>query len=194
MLHRSDNCNFINSIFFQTDVAILLLDMSINIYIFWSQFFFSLLCPSLLFWRGVIRRKILYFVKNIFCKTYPTAFTDSQDSGCVNFSRKKSSLAQTDATYSKQASLFLKILLTHEGSHREVYRDFQPSLTSSAGGAKGCSDHRLRAPPAYTAQLPTLLCINTEPTTSIGRLIKSSRLYGLAAALRQHLNLSLIHI
>ena len=40
---------------------------------------------------------------------------------------------------------------------REVYRDFQPSLTSSAGGAKGCSDHRFRAPPAYTvAQLPTL--------------------------------------
>ena len=33
--------------------------------------------------------------------------------------------------------LFSFILLTHEGSHREVYRDFQPSLTSSAGGAKG---------------------------------------------------------
>ena len=32
---------------------------------------------------------------------------------------------------------FFKILLTHKGSHREVYRDFQPSLTSSAGGAKG---------------------------------------------------------
>ena len=26
--------------------------------------------------------------------------------------------------------------LTHEGSHREVYRDFQPSLTSFTGGAK----------------------------------------------------------
>ena len=39
---------------------------------------------------------------------------------------------------------FFKILLTHEGSHREVYRDFQPSLTSSAGGAKGWSDHRLQ--------------------------------------------------
>ena len=48
---------------------------------------------------------------------------------------------------------FFSILLTHNGSHREVYRDFQPSLTSSAGGAKGCSDHRFRAPPAYTAQL-----------------------------------------
>ena len=29
-------------------------------------------------------------------------------------------------------SLF-SILLTHEGSYREAYRDFQPSLTSSAG-------------------------------------------------------------
>ena len=52
-------------------------------------------------------------------------------------------------------SLF-SFLLTHEGSHREVYQDFQSSLTSSAGGTKGCSDHRFRAPPAYTAQLPTL--------------------------------------
>ena len=51
---------------------------------------------------------------------------------------------------------FFSTLLTHEGSHREVYQDFQPSLTSSAGGAKGCSDHRFRAPPAYTAKLPTL--------------------------------------
>ena len=32
---------------------------------------------------------------------------------------------------------FFSILLTHEGSHEEVYQDFQPSLTSSAGGAKG---------------------------------------------------------
>ena len=51
----------------------------------------------------------------------------------------------------KEARTFFSILLTHEGSHREVYWDFQPSLTSSAGGAKGCSDHRFRAPPAYTA-------------------------------------------
>ena len=43
---------------------------------------------------------------------------------------------------------FFSILLTHEGSHREAYRDFQPSLTSSAGGAKGYSGH--------TAQLLTL--------------------------------------
>ena len=32
------------------------------------------------------------------------------------------------------------ILLTHEGLHREVCQDFQPSLTLSAGGAKGCLD------------------------------------------------------
>ena len=51
---------------------------------------------------------------------------------------------------------FFSILLTHKGSYREVYWDFQPSLTSSAGGAKGFSDHRFRAPPAYTAQLLTL--------------------------------------
>ena len=52
--------------------------------------------------------------------------------------------------------IFFSILLTHEGSHREVYRDFQPSSTSFAGGAKGWSDHRFRAPTAYTAQLLTL--------------------------------------
>ena len=39
------------------------------------------------------------------------------------------------------------ILLTHEVSHREVYQEFQSS------GAKGCSDHRFREPPAYTSQL-----------------------------------------
>ena len=35
-------------------------------------------------------------------------------------------------------------------------RNSNPVMTSSAGGAKGCSDHRFRAPPAYTAQLPAL--------------------------------------
>ena len=43
---------------------------------------------------------------------------------------------------------FSFILLIHEGSHREIYQEFQ--------GAKGCSDHRFCAPPAYTAQLQTL--------------------------------------
>ena len=37
------------------------------------------------------------------------------------------------------AVIFCFILLTHEeGSRREVYRDFEPSLTSSVGGAKRC--------------------------------------------------------
>ena len=48
------------------------------------------------------------------------------------------------------AFLFFSILLTHEGSHREVYQDFQPSLTSSTCGAKGCTDHRFHAPPALS--------------------------------------------
>ena len=52
---------------------------------------------------------------------------------------------------------FSFILLIHEGSHREVYQEFQPSYDIFLrSGAKGCSDHRFRAPPAYTAQLLTL--------------------------------------
>ena len=47
---------------------------------------------------------------------------------------------------------FSFILLIHEGSHRNS----NPVMTSSADGAKGCSDHRFRAPPAYTVQLLTL--------------------------------------
>ena len=35
-------------------------------------------------------------------------------------------------------------------------RNSNPVTTSSAGGTKGCSDHRFRAPPACTAQLLTL--------------------------------------
>ena len=83
--------------------------------------------------------------------------------------------------------IFFSILLTNEGSHRDVYRDFQPSLTSSAGGAMGWSDHRFRVPPAYTAQLLTLHQhrANNQYRTW---LIKYSQLQGLAATLRQHLN------
>ena len=45
-------------------------------------------------------------------------------------------------------------LLTHEGSHREVYREFQPNYDIfGRSGAKGCPDQRFRATPAYTAQL-----------------------------------------
>ena len=49
------------------------------------------------------------------------------------------------------------ILLTHKGSQREVFQAFQPSYDIfRRSGAKGCSDHRFRAPPAgYTAQLLT---------------------------------------
>ena len=48
------------------------------------------------------------------------------------------------------------ILPTQEGSHNKVYREFHPVMTSSAGGAKGCLDHRLREPPVYPVQLLTL--------------------------------------
>ena len=59
---------------------------------------------------------------------------------------------------------------------REAYQDFQSSLTSSAGGAKGCSDHRFRAPPAgYTAQL-LALHEHRDNNQYRRRLIKSSRL------------------
>ena len=40
-----------------------------------------------------------------------------------------------NAQIAKCKAYLFSILLTHEGSHREVYGDFQPSL-SSAGGAK----------------------------------------------------------
>ena len=50
------------------------------------------------------------------------------------------------------------ILLTHEGSHREVNQEFQPGDDIfRRSGAKGYSDHSgFRAPPTYTAQLLTL--------------------------------------
>ena len=40
--------------------------------------------------------------------------------------------------------MFCFILLTHEGAHREVYHDFQPSLTS--GGDKCCLNHKFVHP------------------------------------------------
>ena len=49
------------------------------------------------------------------------------------------------------------ILLIHEGSHPgRSTRNSDPVMTASAGGAKGCSGHKFRAPPAHTAQLLTL--------------------------------------
>ena len=56
-----------------------------------------------------------------------------------------------------EAPLVFSILLTHEGSHREVHQQFQPRYDIfRSSGAKGCLDHRFRAPPAFTAQLLTL--------------------------------------
>ena len=52
---------------------------------------------------------------------------------CINVARN----SQANTFIRLADDIFFPILLTHEGSHREVYRDFQPSLTSSAGGAKG---------------------------------------------------------
>ena len=65
--------------------------------------------------------------------------------------------------YHFSSNRFFSILLTYEGSQREVYRDFQPCLASSADGAKGWSDHRFRAPPAYTAQLLTIATQSQQP-------------------------------
>ena len=58
-------------------------------------------------------------------------------------------------THRRVQKYFFFIVLTPEWSHREAYRDFHPSLTMSEGVAKGCLDHRFRAPPAYAAQLLT---------------------------------------
>ena len=75
------------------------------------------------------------------------------------------------------------VLLIHKVSHREVYQDFQPSLSSIAGLFRSqvlCTLHRL--------------CINSKNSkmiTSRGQLIKSIWLYGLAVVLIQHLNRSL---
>ena len=71
--------------------------------------------------------------------------------------------------YSSIISFFCFILLTHSADH--IGRSpglLNPVMIFSAGGAKGISN--------TVQSQPTLpdcsLCINTEPTTSIGRLIK----------------------
>ena len=59
--------------------------------------------------------------------------------------------------FNKKKTNSFFILLTHAGSHREVYQEFQPRYDILRwSGAKSCSDHRFRAPPACTAQSPTL--------------------------------------
>ena len=78
---------------------------------------------------------------------------------------------------------FSFILLIHEGSHREAYQNFQPSLTSSAGGAKGFSDHRFRAPPAgLYCPIANSASTQSQQPVNRRRLIKCSR---LAATLEQ---------
>ena len=74
-------------------------------------------------------------------------------------------------------------LLTHEGWHREVYQESQLSYDIIRRLVQGLFRPQVLYTPAYTTQLLTLH--STEPTTSIGRLIKSSQLFGLAATLRQ---------
>ena len=62
-----------------------------------------------------------------------------------------------DPTLISETIIFCFILRTHEESHREVYQEFQPGYDIvHRSGAKGCLDHWLHAPLAYTAQLPTL--------------------------------------
>ena len=53
-------------------------------------------------------------------------------------------------------NFFSFILLIHKGHIGRSTRNSNPVNTSSAGSAKGCSDHSFRAPLAYTAQLLTL--------------------------------------
>ena len=68
--------------------------------------------------------------------------------------------------------LFYFVLLTHEGSHRPGFLS-NPVMTSSAGGAKGCLDHRFRAPQPI---LPNCwFCNDTEPSTSRGRLSSNTQ-------------------
>ena len=81
----------------------------------------------------------------------------------LQFSHFKSDMRKRQNLRKWIRNLFLLIqispipYLTHEGLHREVYQEFQPSYDIfRRSSAKGCSDHRFRAPPAYTAQLPTL--------------------------------------
>ena len=52
--------------------------------------------------------------------------------------------------------LFFSSCWSTRGHIGRSTRNSNPIMTSSAGGAKGWSDHRFRSPPAYTAQLLTL--------------------------------------
>ena len=52
----------------------------------------------------------------------------------------------------KDIELVFFILLTHEGSHRKGLQGFSTQIdVVHRSCAKGCSDHRSRAPPSQTA-------------------------------------------
>ena len=63
--------------------------------------------------------------------------TDTASPNLTDNESNDHKVGRTIVMCSDDYKAFFSILLTHEGSHREAYRDFQPSLTSSAGGAKG---------------------------------------------------------
>ena len=69
--------------------------------------------------------------------------------------------------------LFSLLLLIHEGSHREVYQEFQPSYDIFRMWCQRL--FRFRAPPAYTAQLQTLH--QRRANNQLKQLIKSSQLF-----------------
>ena len=66
-------------------------------------------------------------------------------------------LENTISRMNNKTKVFLSfILLTHGDHIGRSTGNSNPVMTSSAGGAKGCSDHRFCASPAYNAQLLTL--------------------------------------
>ena len=56
----------------------------------------------------------------------------------------------------EQTHLFSFILLIHEGSHREVYEEFQPSYDIFCRWCQGLFRPQVPCTPAYTAHLLTL--------------------------------------
>ena len=54
------------------------------------------------------------------------------------------------------------ILMTHEGSHREFTRNSNTVMTFSLGRAKGCLDHRFRAPSAYNCPIANSASTQTQ--------------------------------
>ena len=92
--------------------------------------------------------------------------------GCISAQHATISWLLATSTHPKN---ILYILFHHADPRGRSTGITNPVMTSSAGGAKGCSDHRFRAPPAYIGQLITLHQhrANNQYRTW---LIKSSRL------------------